>query len=372
MKFSDKILLSYVNERTKEFPLFYNFVRKSYLFSLVIIAPFIVFGLAKPKGKTLVSGNRNSKFFYSSSASVSYQFWGVALFNKNIGVNIAKMYLATFLYCFCSRKFAFFYRKTIIQYRDRIRGAGLEVVFTHSDALPVARAMIHCLKPLGIKFICVQHGVFHSELKNEIDGIKCDLNIVMNPTQLKLFLNSNSINNIVYSDLVSNRIEIYCEKTKEFDSVVLIGEGLHSISKTKNDELLRAYDLVKERCSFHNVKCLYKPHPSEKRKGTLWLQLLMRYKRFLVTDDLDGKLYVGVHSSHMQKIFESGGGVVRLNLNSLDDSLSPFNQIPNLTLGGMDMLLKDKCFSQYPTTNTLSFFSRYDINIILKCYYSLQ
>jgi hypothetical protein len=368
MSYIKNKLLSYVIKRSIEHPGFYGYIKKRYFISSLIFLIFLPFK-CKLSESVIVSGNSNKRFFRPASLC-KYQYWGVPIKkSKNYGLNISRLYLATFLYCFVSRKFAFFFRDTINYYRRIVKSSGLNYIFLHSDGLPLARAMILCFKPLGIKFVCVQHGVFHSALDNEIDGIKCNYNVIMNKSQAIFFESSGCLNNLDYSEIETNK-KINTVKNN-IENIVLIGEGFFTISNEKNKLLLNLYKNLANSVESSGLKCFYRFHPSEKKSISAMFYIICKFNRVVFRKDPGKSVYIGTHSSYMHKMYQNGNVVYQLDLSfyGFDQKVKgawPVLCLKELTKEIHRISLGDIVYKHASVSKNNSFYEDYDVCSILK------
>jgi len=368
-KYREKYLLSYVLKRSEASNDFFNFIFWRYLFASFAFLPFCLLSIRKVDRKILVSGNRNKKFFFNSSDDFSYGHWGVGF--KSTCLNVSRIYVAVFLYCFVSRRFVFLYRDLQRSYRSLYSKEGLDYIFVHSDALPLVRALISIYKPLGVKFVCVQHGIFHQSLENEIDGIKSDYNIVMNESQEKYFINSNARNTLVYSRLKSNSIDfIVREKVAKFNSVVVVGEGFYSVSKKIDEAILSLYSEIKRMCASTGLDFCYRPHPAEKKNLIILFTLFLRFRKLCFNGDGIFKsdvLYVGIHSSYISKVSSATGLVIQLDVDEEIYGPSHDQCVTKLNVDQLYSVLKSKNFILSDASNSRSLYiSSYDVSVLLK------
>lgn len=368
-KYREKYLLSYVLKRSEGSGEFFNFVFWRYLLTSVAFLPFCVLSIGKINNAVLVSGNRNKKFFFSTGDDFNYGCWGVGL--KGIDINISRIYIAAFLYCFVSRRFVFLYRYFQLRYRGLCSNSSLDYIFVHSDALPLVRALISIFKPVGIKFVCVQHGIFHQSLENEIDGIKSNYNIVMNESQEKYFLDSNAKNTVVYTNLKSQSIDIIVrEKLSRFSSVVVIGEGFYSVSKEINEAILSLYSEIKRMCVSAGLSFCYRPHPAEKKSLITLCCLFLRFKSLCFSDRNlfeSDVLYIGIHSSYISKVSAASGLVIQLDLDKQKYGSSHDLGVTSVKISQLCSILESKsivCLGSSDVRN--QYVASYDVSVLLR------
>lgn len=366
-KFSDNYLCSYVIERSKSFPGFYRHIFYTSLKRTFLSLPFLCFSIGGyTKKRILVSGNYNKKFYKKSN---DICFFGFSLMQRgDYGLNIAELYIATFLYVFVSRKFVKIFRKTIKKYRKVLIDSEFKYLFIHSDALPVVRALLLAVKSTGIKVVCVQHGVFHSKLPNQIDGVFSDYIVVMNESQIELFLDSGvKIDRIInYKDvLCGSEGEESSARLASFSKVVFVGENLQTIDKAEDRIVLTQYLLIKTQCKNFGIQSFYRLHPNERR--SLVRMFFLYFKGFRFGDSLidSDALYIGTVSSFLLKVSCLGGVVIRISGSKKISNKGVSSAIKLVSLQNVEAILQEKRVLLPPVSKEV-FVMEYDVNMIIK------
>ena len=144
----------------------------------------------------------------------------------------------------------------------KLRGAKLII---HSDALPFARAFVLCARELGMRTICIQHGIFQAESGIEnIDGYLCDVNIVRSHEDREIIAGRNRSTQFVVEPDFFLAIPSIVDIDKSRPIVTLVGEGLHVVDDAlalRYISELRRWELELATLSY----CVYyRPHPNER------------------------------------------------------------------------------------------------------------
>jgi hypothetical protein len=233
----------------------------------------------------------------------------------------------------------------------------------HSDGLPLARALILALRPIKTKFLCVQHGLFHSALPGEIDGVKCDYNVIIRPDQLQYFRDSGVSNLLIWSEIVSDNFEKSSQPSEliDFNKVVLVGEALFTVSKSIDQKALIAYRYIKDRGDKLGYDVRYRLHPSEKKSFFKRLVLLYYFGCPDQSEEIIGRLFVGYNSSFLDKVASRAGAVCNLDLEGVTLGSKKVNKLNLEELIGM---LKKRNFQILSKVNVY-YSDVYDIKLVL-------
>ena len=236
-------------------------------------------------------------------------------FGKN-NFSIHKLFFYLYLYLYVSKGFVRRYRSEVLKLREALRN--MNYLILNSDGLPLARAILSSTYGLKTKSICVQHGTFYNSILGEIDGSKCDLNVIQNRSQEKFFKNSGANVDIIYSEL----LDFYeCLQGKYYSTkklVVMIGQGLYSEDKLKHQKLLLDYKEVIEILRKNGVKLRYRPHPTEYKNPLLLLKILL-VLRCLPTKIIDYNFtFIGHRSTLLNSLYFRGYDVYTTSKLTID------------------------------------------------------
>lgn len=301
--FRDSYILGYMYSREKFGGNGLRYLKKKMFFRLFYVLPFLFFSVRVPPSKVIVSGNRNLRFFRGLNSSVA--FFGLGI--SSVYLNIAKLYLSVFLYSFVSRRFVFFFRRTLLQYRRCFAESSVEVVFVHSDGLPLVRALMLAAKPIGIQFVCVQHGYFHKPNFGYLDGSLCHLNVVASQQQLKVFEQSG-IRNAVVNKGISSHLE--CSTTdRQVKGVCLVSSGLGLEFESKHIVESSFFKTVSISAHKAGLSVKYRPHPRERSSAKWILSNFIRYGKSYFKYNPE-YVYIGGHSSFLRELASSGYRVI--------------------------------------------------------------
>lgn len=316
-------LSGYLQARHTTYPRFRGFIAKSYVLKSMLIILFAPLRQTYKPREIFYSGNQNRRFFKNVEG---YGEWGVTTITDRPSLDIGRLYIATTLYVFVSRRFARTFRAAQQSLRKTVKRNPPRIIFIHSDALPAIRALILTLRPLGCKFICVQHGLFHDCLEGQIDGIYSDLIVALRTDQLGHFYNSGATNILDYSAINEPEDTSTHGDAKFPELIVLVGEGRFKVSREKDQELIGAYRYIYKKLKSMGVAVRYRPHPSERSNWLKYLQLLVAFGWFHNSDSVQGKLFIGANSSFIAKQQSNGGVVHWLNLRK-DESKQSINSL---------------------------------------------
>ena len=355
-----KYLVDYVIARQSTNPQFYGYIKWQYLKRAILILFLFPFRSKYSPFEVLVSGNTHQRFYKDGNEIGT---WGISTPNHKVSLDVGRLYIATTLYVFVSRRFALILRKQIVHLRNEVRKAYPQYVAMHSDGLPVARALILALRPLGVRFICVQHGLFHSTLPGKIDGVNCDYNVIIRPDQVPYFTESGVKDFIIWSDICSSKLELGGQSFDyaSINKVVLVGEGLYTISREIDQYALELYKKIKVMAKENGYDVSYRLHPSEKR--SLFKRLLLLYYFGLPDQSnlVENRLFIGFNSSFLDSVSSSGGLAVRMK----EKWVSTSNNISVISIQDLKEILSLNNFEGIKTSGVF-FDTRYDIEFIVR------
>lgn len=150
---------------------------------------------------------------------------------------------------------------------SRLSGNGW--LITHSDALPLARALAAIARHIGARTCCVAHGIFHEQFPlPEIDGSRSDVNVVHSETDARIIQRANPRSIMLIEPELFRPPRPRTVSTQL--RVSLIGEAWHTCDKAF-DRLhlgrLREFEaaLIRER-----IEVSFRPHPSERYRAWLY------------------------------------------------------------------------------------------------------
>lgn len=196
----------------------------------------------------------------------------------------------------------------------KVKGAR---VFVHSDALPFARAFVLQARERGMKTICVQHGIFHSNsgIKN-FDGYLCDLNIVRSHQDGELISSGNRATELCVEP------DFFLTVAQEFQPrgfkpvVTLVGEGWHVVDYRFSKRYMNEFHRLEEELQKLGCNVFYRPHPSErsfvKKLGFHQLDLADLSTSIATTD-----LYVGYSSTLLVEAAAAGCTAAQMSVDGV-------------------------------------------------------
>jgi len=139
-------------------------------------------------------------------------------------------------------------------------------LIVHSDALPLARALIAIARTAQARVCCLQHGIFDPQyVIPEIDGSQSDLNVVRSTVDAGIIRRANSTTRIlVEPDLFRPLVSA---APTGGPNVLLIGEGWHTCD-AQLDRLYRArLREVEAALADRGIPVTFRPHPSERYRA---------------------------------------------------------------------------------------------------------
>lgn len=145
---------------------------------------------------------------------------------------------------------------------ERHLHAGATLVL-HSDALPLARALIVIVRARGGTVCCLQHGLLHetSEM-NEIDGSLSDVNVVRSRAAAGLIARANADSRfLVEPDLFIPSLPAGERSSR---AVVLVGEAWHVCDQALHDTYMRRLRTLQRELAALGVASVFRPHPLER------------------------------------------------------------------------------------------------------------
>lgn len=144
-----------------------------------------------------------------------------------------------------------------------------EYLVLWNDAMFVERLLVFCGRQVGVRSICIQHGIFHDTFDRRLlDGYYADYMFVWGKSQADLYqgcgFDKGKLRIMGYPYRVEN---LCCSKN---DNVVcLLGENIEIIDKELGAKKRCVYEKIAEFLLDHDYKVVYKPHPFENDKKFL-------------------------------------------------------------------------------------------------------
>jgi len=149
----------------------------------------------------------------------------------------------------------------------RLPGNGWLIV--HSDALPLARALVAITRRLGARICCVQHGIFHEEYPfPEIDGSQSDLNVVRSEVDARIIRRANPGGTMLVEPELFRPPRPH--KVSMRIRVSLIGEAWY-VCDAEFDRLhRRRLREIEAALVLEHIEVSFRPHPAERYRALFY------------------------------------------------------------------------------------------------------
>lgn len=269
-----RILKSYIERISNILPDYYNGIKNASIIKaglLFFSGSFFIPSFNYKNKKLLICTHQHIHLFSKSdlkktviAGGLRELFWAVRY--RTGFINTSWLYMITVIYSFIMPKCRIFYVQAFVGFSNRMKQMDCSaLLFIDSDGLPYKRSLCLAAQQVDRRVVCLQHGIFHFPSEG-IDGSLCDLNIALDDSQLKLFLNSGISSErlallrsvvIVEEDDIANHLN---QKRK----VILAGEGWGSHDKTRQESYLNTLLMLKKQLHAVGITAYYRPHPSEK------------------------------------------------------------------------------------------------------------
>jgi hypothetical protein len=336
-------LKEYLFQRSAQLNGFYAGMRRAYILRAVLLfltgAWLLPSFRYKRNGRFLISSIRHLELIEQNKVSQLVLLGGPLEFFHAIKlgcgfINTSSLYLSVTLSCFTSipsiftlHYFSEKFAKKIKQLQD------LEYLLIDSDGLPYKRALCLILRSLGKRVVCLQHGIFPDPYPG-IDGSLCDLNLVIDPDQLSVFLKSGLkesalilISSVSKESLESIRINSVRPR------VILVGEGWVSHDLERHYAYKALIKKLKKQLSEVNISTVYRPHPSERFSfWTYWDILPIEFSK-RSKNIFPWNVYIGTMSSLLVEALKAGATAIQIiDLFPLQENYEKYGAIQSVTM----------------------------------------
>jgi hypothetical protein len=232
------------------------------------------------------------------------------------------------------------------------------VLICHSDSLPFARALIFIGKKSGAIIACLQHGIFHEKYDvEELCGSLSDINVVRSDYDADLIRKRNPNSKYL---VTPQFFEVRINKLQNniIKPIILVGEGLHMVSKTlANKYLVRLKEIESELLDLGFV-VQYRPHPSEKLRCHFFGFNSIDSKE-LAESFATAQAYIGYSSSLIVEASSIGVPCYIVEIDGI------YNSSMNRIFGNKKVVLEYNV-KQFNYPQPKVFFTKFDDNLLVK------
>lgn len=342
-KLSIDQLKEYLYQRSSQLNGFYVGMRRAYILRTVLLAFTGAWLLPsfryKTNGRYLISSIRHLELIDSNKISQLVLLGGPLEFFHAIRlgcgfINTSNLYIFVTLSCFTSIKsiFALQYFKEKFS-KKIIQIQSLEYLLIDSDGLPYKRALCLILQRLGIRVVCLQHGIFPDPYTG-IDGSLCDLNLVIDSHQISVFLKSGLKENalILISSVSTEKFESINISTVQ-PKVILVGEGWVSHDLERHQLYKALIKKLKQQLNEVNIRTVYRPHPSERFSfWTYWDILPIEFSK-RSKNVYPWNIYIGTMSSLLVEALKAGATAIQItDLFPLQENYEKYGAIQSVAI----------------------------------------
>jgi hypothetical protein len=266
-------LKEYIDRRTAQLSGFYAGMRKAYFFRscflflsgswllpsfryryreyLITSVPHLE--LIRPSERVnLVLVGGAIEFFYALRYQCGY-------------INTVNLYFLITINCFTQIRLRALLNFFSTQFSRKLaKMKHLKFLLLDSDGLPYKRAICLLSQMAEKKVVCIQHGIFPDPVEG-IDGSLCNLNLVIDPNQLRVFLDSGLSKDALklLSDVsIETFNSLRMENIKP--KIILVGEGWVSHDYRRHHLYMTSLKRLKSDLYAMGIDVRYRPHPSER------------------------------------------------------------------------------------------------------------
>jgi len=272
-KISVEQLKSYLYIRSARLGSFYAGMRNAYALRaclLFLSCSWILPSFGYKKKRYLLASSHHLNLIETNKRSQVVILGGIAEFILALKfgcgfINTSALYISITLNCFTFFRYDFFrnycgerFCKKILEIHN------FEFLLIDSDGLPYKRVLCLLSQAVCKKVVCLQHGIFPDPMP-EIDGSLSNLNLVIDPNQIPVFLKSGvSKETLVLLDSVSSERRMRINFGRVKPQVILVGEGWVSHDLLRHKKYISTLKNLRSQISKLNIDVIYRPHPSER------------------------------------------------------------------------------------------------------------
>jgi hypothetical protein len=336
-------LKEYLHQRGAELNGFYAGMRRAYIFRatlLVFTGSWLLPSFRYKKGgRYLISSIRHLELIESNKIPQLVLLGSALEFFHAIRlgcgfINTSNLYLSITLSCFTGIKSEFSLRYFNKKFSEKITQIeNIRYLMIDSDGLPYKRALCLILRGLEKKVVCLQHGIFPNPFPG-IDGSLCDLNLVIDPDQLSVFLKSGLKESaLILLGAVSKESLESIRINSVRPRVILVGEGWVSHDLERHYAYKALIKKLKKQLSEVNISTVYRPHPSERFSfWTYWDILPIEFSK-RSKNIFPWNVYIGTMSSLLVEALKAGATAIQIiDLFPLQENYEKYGAIQSVTM----------------------------------------
>ncbi|UYP28924.1 hypothetical protein OEG79_12685 [Pseudomonas sp. Z8(2022)] len=141
-----------------------------------------------------------------------------------------------------------------------LRQWGIKAVVVMSDSLPLERVWILAARRVGVRSICIQHGLFSESGGVINDGKYADVMAAYDQCQVDILKRTGALNPVVFGFYGDVKSRVWREQRSV---VCILGQPLPQYYEDKGDVYKSLLSSLVSILSLGGIHIVYKPHPGE-------------------------------------------------------------------------------------------------------------